>query len=102
MARQRPMQKGPGSDSLRVQIDAAKDAHHNTAWAIRIGDRYFAGFTDRRKLPPSASDVKLTTGLCDAKLIGGSAPQRRDDYIRRLAERGHEAQYILVTVVEGQ
>lgn len=74
----------------------SKQAHRTTAYAIRVDDQWFAGFGGT----PGAEVTKLRHGLCEAKLIGGSAHQKVGDYLRRLRERGYRAQAVRVVLDE--
>lgn len=74
-----------------------KHLYGTQAWAIAIGGKWFGGFTDKRKLPEGAPDVKLRDGMCDARLIHGD--QKADGYMRRLRERGHSPKLVLVAAI---
>ena len=76
----------------------SKDKLYRTqAWAIQVDDFWFSGFTDRRKLPPQVSDVKLRTGLCEARLIWDDS--KAEAYMRRLRERGLTPTLRLVAMI---
>lgn len=78
---------------------SGKHLHRTQAWAIQIDDLWFAGFRDRRGLEPQVSDVKLRTGLCEAKLIGGTNDGKAEAYLRRLRDRGLTPRLRLVAMI---
>ena len=64
------------------------------AWAVRIGDEWFAGFGGK-----DVRIVKFRRHLADAMLMVST--QRAADYARRLAERGHPGASIVAISVTG-
>lgn len=77
----------------RLRREADRFSYCESAYVIRVGDRWFAGFGGQEDSPIT----KLKAGLCDAKLISGSAEQKAADYLRRLSERGYKG--VLVTLI---
>lgn len=77
--------------------DEVKAAFQVSAYAIRIGDQWFAGFSAK---PGRLSTLKLRDGLCDAKLIWGKG--KAIEYIQRLGQRGHIGNLVTVTAKVGE
>lgn len=80
------------ADAKRDRAEFTK-ALGTTAWAVRVGDQYFAGFSR------DATVVKLRRHLADARFCVST--QQAADYVRRLAERGHPHGSILTVRVVG-
>lgn len=68
-----------------------------TAYAIRIGEQWFAGFSAK---PGRLATLKIRDGLCDAKLIWGEA--KAIQYIDRLSQRGHVGNLVIVMAKVGE
>lgn len=72
------------------QYDTAE--YRNTAYAIRIGKDWFAGFGGK---PGQETLTKTKIGLCDAKLIWDA--KKAVSYIERLKQRGFIGEIVKVT-----
>jgi len=66
--------------------------HKTTAYAIRVGDEWFAGFGGK---PGQESLTKVRPGLCDAKLVWDD--RKAAAYVERLRVRGYAGEIMKVT-----
>lgn len=62
----------------------ANDNFRNTAYVIKVGDDWFAGFGGK---PGQETLTKLKPGLCDAKLMWDH--KKAAEYLDRLRKRGY-------------
>jgi hypothetical protein len=66
-------------------------AYNMTAYAVRIGSQWFAGFGGK---PGQEALTKLRDGLCDAKLIWDH--KKASVYVERLRTRGLTGEVVMV------
>ena len=66
--------------------------YKTTAYAIRIGDEWFAGFGGK---PGQESLTKVRPGLCDAKLVWDD--RKAAAYVERLRVRGDAGEIMKAT-----
>lgn len=73
----------------------ANDAYNMTAYAVRVGNEWFAGFGGGAGITKAESIIKLKGGLCDAKLMWDY--KKAASYIERLKKKGYAATVVLIT-----
>jgi hypothetical protein len=75
-------------------LEKTMETNHykTTAYAIRIGDEWFAGFGGK---PGQESLTKVRPGLCDAKLVWDD--RKAAAYVERLRVRGYAGEIVKVT-----
>ena len=73
----------------------ANELYQKTAYALRVGDMWFAGFSGGKG---QVSTTKLKDGLCDAKLMWDH--KKAAKYKERLYERHFASTIVLITVKE--
>lgn len=78
-------------------VAESKRAFRESAFVIVLADGYFAGFHAGVGIDPTP---RIAHGLCDAKLIGGSNPNKVRDYISRLEKMGVRAKSMKVCIEE--
>ena len=66
--------------------------YKTTAYAIRIGNEWFAGFGGK---PGQEGLTKVRPGLCDAKLVWDD--RKAAVYVERLRVRGYVGEIVKVT-----
>lgn len=72
-----------------------RNLNQTTAFAIKVGDDWFAGFGIEND---GSQRTKLRRGLCDAKLISGSASQKVREYLIRLEQRGYHGHSVRLVI----
>ena len=82
------------NDLLGGILEKTMETNHykTTAYAIRIGDEWFAGFGGK---PGQESLTKVRPGLCDAKLVWDD--RKAATYVERLRVRGYAGEIMKVT-----
>jgi hypothetical protein len=80
---------------LQATAAAGRNLHQTTAFAIKVGDEWFAGFGMEKD---GSLRTKLRRGLFEAKLISGSAPQKVREYLIRLEQRGYHGRAVRVAI----
>jgi hypothetical protein len=75
-----------------LEMTMETNHYKTTAYAIRIGDEWFAGFGGK---PGQESLTKVRPGLCDAKLVWDE--RKAAAYVERLRVRGYMGEIVKVT-----
>jgi hypothetical protein len=76
----------------------ANEQYQMTAYAVRVGSEWFAGFGGGAGIAKAGNITKLKPGLCDAKLMWDH--KKAASYVERLKKKGYAATAVLVTTME--
>ncbi len=72
----------------------ANEQYQMTAYAVRVGNEWFAGFGGGAGITKAETITKTRLGLCDAKLMWDH--KKAASYVERLKKKGYAAVVVIV------